>query len=117
MSPQVLIEKFGGFVTATMNGWLKSPAELTVRDVPFVPVNLSVRITVCKPKILNYPRNGIQPRTEILHQRMLPPVKMIKFGGVAKKAMNGRPMLEAEIREPDALFALDDMLRKKITFR
>jgi hypothetical protein len=31
--------------------------------------------------------------------------------------MNGRPMLEAEIREPDAPFALDDMLRKKITFR
>ena len=91
----------------TMNGWPKLIIELMGRGVPFVLVNLSVRITVCKPKILNYPMNGTQPKMEILHRRILPLVAVKKFGGGAKKDMNGKQLLDAELRELDAPFAWD----------
>ena len=62
MLPQAQIEKFGGFATITMNGWPKFLAELMARDVPFVRVNLSVRITVFKQRILSYAGNGGEDR-------------------------------------------------------
>ena len=73
--------------------WLaKIDKRLTAQGVPIVLVNLFAGITVYKQKIQNCPRNGILPRTKILHRRILPPVKIIKFGGSAKKAMNGRQL-------------------------
>ena len=90
---------------------------LTALGAHIVLVNLYAGITVCKLKILNCPRNGIQPKTEILHQRILPPSTMKKFGGSVKKVMNGKPLLKADLTELDAPFALDYLPRKKIIFR
>ena len=69
-------------------------------------VNQYAGITVYRRKILNYPRNGTQPRTEILHQRMLQPATIRKLGGSVEKGMNGKPLLGAELRELDALIGL-----------
>ena len=92
-------------MTITMNSRLKFLAELMGRGALIVLVNLYAGITVYKRKILICPRNGIQPRTKILHQRMLLPVTIIKLGGYAAKVMNGKPLLKAELRELDAPFA------------
>ena len=62
-------------------------------------------ITVYRRKILNYPRNGTQPKAEILPRRMLPLVAVKKFGGCAKKVMIGKQLLDAELMELDAPFA------------
>ena len=107
MSLQVLLKKSGGSATKTMNGWPKLITVLVERGALIVLVNLFAGTTVYKPKILNCQRNGIQPKTEILHQRTLPLAIIRKFGGSAKKVMNGRPLLEAELRELDAPFAWD----------
>jgi len=105
MSLPVLLEKFGGSVTINMNGRSKFLGDLTARGALIVQDILYAGITVCKPKILNCPRNGIQPRTEVLHQRILQPVTIIKLGGCAAKVMTGKLLLKAELRELDALFA------------
>ena len=91
----------------TMIGWLKLIADLMGRGALIVQDNLYAGITVYKPNILNCPRNGIQPRMKILHQKILPPVTIRKFGGNAEKGMNGGQLLKAELRELDAPFAWD----------
>ena len=105
MSLQVLIKKSGGSATITMNGRSKFIGDLTARGALIVQDILYAGITVYKRKILNCPRNGIQPKTEILHQGMLLPVTIIKLGGGAAKVMTGTLLLKAELRELDALFA------------
>ena len=109
--------KFGGSAKITMNGHQQFLTDLSVVGAHIVLANLYVTITVCKLKILNCPRNGIQPKTEILHQRILPPLRIRKCGGDALKVMNGRLLLVADLLEPDAPFVQDYLPRKKITFR
>ena len=113
----VAVKKFGGSAKITMNGHQQFLTDLSVVGAHIVLANLYVTITVCKLKILNCPRNGIQPKTEILHQRILPPLRIRKCGGDALKVMNGRLLLIADLLEPDAPFVQDYLPRKKITFR
>ena len=79
--------------------------DLAARGALIVLDNLSAGITVYNPNILDCPRNGIQPKTEILHRRILPQVTIIKLGGCAAKVMTGKPLLKAELKELDAPFA------------
>ena len=101
----------------TMNGQQKFITDLSVVGAHIVLANLYVTITVCKLKILNCPRNGIQPKTEILHRRILPPLRIRKYGGDALLVMNGKLLLIADLLELDAPFVQDYLPRKKITFR
>ena len=90
-----------------MNGWQLFLAVHTARGVPIVPVRLFAGKTVYKRNILNCARNGTQLRTEILHRRILPPLRIRKCGGNALMVMNGRFSCTAETRAQDAVIVID----------
>ena len=105
---QVLAEKSGGNVKLAMNGKHQLQIGLKEEDAHIVQAGLYYKdITIWQQLIQALLLSGIQHKTETYCQQWLVVEALVKSGGRAQRAMNGKQQLEVVHKVLDAHIVQD----------